>query len=122
MILLDQVPTNQRISTTEEVDPVWSRWFTRLVILFNTLQATGTTAQRPNPAPFVGFRFFDTTLGYPVWWNGSSWIMAAQAAGITAARPNPAPYVGFMYYDTTLNRPVWAKTTNTWVFSDGLAA
>ena len=42
-------------------------WFYRLVNAFNNLQATGTTAERPSPAPFVGFRFFDTTLGRPIW-------------------------------------------------------
>lgn len=42
-------------------------WFYKLVSAFNNLQATGTTAQRPNPAPFVGFRYFDTTLNRPIW-------------------------------------------------------
>lgn len=33
----------------------------------------GTTAARP-AAPLNGELYFDTTLGYPLWWNGSAWI------------------------------------------------
>lgn len=45
----------------------WQRWFWQLVGAFNVLTATGTTVQRPNPAPFVGFMYFDTTLNRPIW-------------------------------------------------------
>lgn len=38
--------------------------------------ASGTTAQRPT-ARGIGFRFFDTTLGIPIWWNGAAWINAS---------------------------------------------
>lgn len=37
--------------------------------------ASGTTANRPNLSVFdTGFSYFDTTLGSPIWWNGSDWI------------------------------------------------
>ena len=42
-----------------------------------TLQR-GTTAQRPNPS-FAGQQYFDTTLGKPIWWNGSAWVDNAGA-------------------------------------------
>lgn len=42
-----------------------------------TLQK-GTTAQRPNPS-FAGQQYFDTTLGKPIWWNGTSWVDNAGA-------------------------------------------
>jgi hypothetical protein len=42
-------------------------WFYRLVSAFNKLTETGTTAERPNPAPFVGFMHWDTTLQIPVY-------------------------------------------------------
>jgi hypothetical protein len=38
---------------------------------------TGTTGNRPSAQ--VGMEYFDTTLGYPVWWNGSAWIDATGA-------------------------------------------
>lgn len=33
----------------------------------------GTTSNRNN-APYVGFRYFDTTLNKPLWWNGTKWV------------------------------------------------
>jgi|CXWL01.1.fsa_nt_gi hypothetical protein len=67
MIALTPIPTNQPISTQGATDPVWVRWLTRLWTNYNNLQGTGTTAQRPNPAPFIGFMYFDTTLNKPIW-------------------------------------------------------
>lgn len=37
---------------------------------------TGTTAQRP-AQPVVGQRYYDTTLGIPIWYNGTVWKNAA---------------------------------------------
>lgn len=37
---------------------------------------TGSTVSRPS-GPVTGQRFFDTTLGLPIWWNGTNWINAA---------------------------------------------
>lgn len=34
---------------------------------------SGTTAQRPTYSLFIGRFFFDTTLGKPIWWNGTVW-------------------------------------------------
>ena len=53
-------------------------------VVKGTVQETfaGTTAQRPWDAglgffPPAGYMYFDTTLGKPIWWNGSAWIDAA---------------------------------------------
>ena len=35
--------------------------------------ASGTTEQRPTENNVVGQQFFDTTLGVPVYWNGTEW-------------------------------------------------
>lgn len=35
----------------------------------------GTTSNRSD-APYIGFRYFDTTLNKPLWWSGSSWVDA----------------------------------------------
>jgi len=46
-----------------------------------TTPASGTTAHRPTnttTAPLaVGQFYFDTTLGYPIWWNGTVWKNAS---------------------------------------------
>jgi hypothetical protein len=36
----------------------------------------GATASRPGAQLTVGQVFFDTTLGFPVWWNGTTWVDA----------------------------------------------
>ena len=43
------------------------------------LTASGPTAARPATPAFVGQPFFDTTLGFPVWWSGAHWVNAAGA-------------------------------------------
>jgi len=50
--------------------------------LNNYSQATanpnnGATDARPNQGLQIGQVFFDTTLGYPIWWNGTKWVNAS---------------------------------------------
>ena len=33
----------------------------------------GITSVRPTLYRYVGLQYFDTTLGYPIWWDGSVW-------------------------------------------------
>ncbi|PHP27992.1 hypothetical protein [Limimaricola cinnabarinus] len=40
----------------------------------------GTTAQRPTERRYPGLQYFDTTIGKPIWWNGSAWVDHAGAA------------------------------------------
>lgn len=35
--------------------------------------SSGTTAQRPTTV-MIGFNYFDTTLGLPVFWDGTDWV------------------------------------------------
>ena len=59
----------------------WNLWLSDLLKTVNEMQATGTTAQRPNPAPFIGFTYFDTTLGKPIWAvTTTTWVDATGAA------------------------------------------
>jgi hypothetical protein len=37
----------------------------------------GKTADRPQDSLLVGQIFFDTTLGIPIWWNGTVWKNAS---------------------------------------------
>ncbi len=39
----------------------------------------GTTAQRPAAPGIRIAQFYDTTLGKPIWWNGSTWKDATGA-------------------------------------------
>lgn len=37
---------------------------------------SGTTPSRPGGTPPTGFMYFDTTLGKPIWYDGSGWVDA----------------------------------------------
>ena len=56
-----------------------------LRIYFNNLDSflvaistpqNGATADRPTQNLQLGQFYFDTTLGYPVWWSGTYWVDA----------------------------------------------
>ena len=42
-----------------------------------TVPAAGTTANRPTERLEVGQQYFDTTLGIPIYWNGTVWKNAS---------------------------------------------
>jgi hypothetical protein len=42
-----------------------------------TIPEADTTALRPTYALQVGQVYFDTTLGIPIWWNGTVWKNAS---------------------------------------------
>ena len=47
---------------------------------FNIANSTpeyGLTAARPTLGLQIGQFYFDTTLGYPIWWNGTVWKNAS---------------------------------------------
>lgn len=77
MNYLSAPPTRVSFTDQEGLPAEWTQFFTKLEELFNDLQATGTTAQRPAVAPFVGFMFFDTTVGKPIWAKTqTTWVYA----------------------------------------------
>ncbi len=39
--------------------------------------ASGNTASRPTTGVGVGFQYFDTSLGIPVFWRGAAWVNGA---------------------------------------------
>ena len=40
----------------------------------------GTTANRPAVDLVTGQQYFDTTLGIPIWYNGSKWVNSSGAS------------------------------------------
>lgn len=46
-----------------------------------TIPDSGTTANRPINTGVIKLRtgqfYFDTTLGIPIWWNGTNWVNAS---------------------------------------------
>jgi hypothetical protein len=41
-----------------------------------TIPAAGDTVSRPVANLAVGQFYFDTDLGFPIWWNGANWVDA----------------------------------------------
>ena len=37
---------------------------------------SGATESRPSSGNWTGRQYFDTTLGKPVWWNGTKWVLS----------------------------------------------
>ena len=59
---MTQPPLNSPIGSTE-----WIAWFSQLSTLVNSMHAAGTTADRPTKNLFIGQRYFDTTIGRPIY-------------------------------------------------------
>lgn len=53
-------------------------YFVQLDSFLTTLSTpdAGTTANRPTADLQVGQIYFDTTLGQPIWYNGTDWVDA----------------------------------------------
>lgn len=63
-------------------------WLTDAIVLpyelSSAIRTSGTTSQRPNYRYTKipnGFKYFDTSLGKPTWWNGSTWITYPESGG-----------------------------------------
>lgn len=88
----------------------------------------GTTENRPTNK-VIGTRYFDTTLGKQIQWNGSNWIDSEGnladnlTEGTTEQRPTNVS-IGYHYYDTILKHDViwngheWYDPTNVQEFND----
>jgi len=62
-------------NTTSE----WITWFTVLWSVTDSIDSSGTTADRPISNLFVGRTYFDTTLGKPIWLKSARpnvWVLA----------------------------------------------
>jgi hypothetical protein len=61
------LPDNSPIADPSgKVDISWLQWFSRVSAIVNANQQAGTTANRPVRGNWIGRRYFDTTLGKPV--------------------------------------------------------
>lgn len=69
----EEIPVDQVQSQTRFTVKLPATALANLII---TGINVGTTAQRP-AAPLKGQPYFDTTLGYPVWWRGDIWVNSA---------------------------------------------
>ena len=64
-------------SRTVDLSPVWVGvgGVSALSLPLQVVRST-TTVGRPSAPAAIGTMMFDTTLGKPVWWNGTNWVDA----------------------------------------------
>jgi hypothetical protein len=54
----------------------WQKFMSDVSNYLIALTSSGTTADRPTKMLFTGKTYFDTTIGKPIWYNGTSWVKA----------------------------------------------
>ena len=75
-------PTEYSQQYTEQVSNALRLYFNQIdnFTQASIVPSSGTTANRPintgNPQLQTGQIYFDTTLGLPIWWDGTNWIDA----------------------------------------------
>jgi hypothetical protein len=79
---LGALPTPPLVSPVDEEDftAPWGAWFSVVQQIVYDSSNSGTTSQRPTTFRYTGKFFFDTTLGIPIWWNGTAWVNATGAS------------------------------------------
>ena len=84
---LNPAPPNLPVAAPQTYDTQFENQMLNVLRLYfnqlnNYTQATATpdygkTTQRPTANQQIGQFYFDTTLGYPIWWNGTKWVNAS---------------------------------------------
>ena len=94
----------------------WVQVFQRWQTIIQSLQESGTTARRPTNLLWIGRRYFDTTLGTPVWLQSvkpSVWVTYGGGGGAT---PPAGADTQIQFNDAGAFGAsasfTWAKTTN----------
>ena len=87
---LNPAPPNLPVSAPDNYTPQFENQILNVLRLYfnqlnNFSQATatpdnGTTVNRPTANQQIGQFYFDTTLGYPIWWNGKKWVNSSGSA------------------------------------------
>ena len=86
MTLIATKSPNLPIPTTDYERAYFDEFTKQLRLYFNQLDnftqninipASGVTADRPTTSLQVGQFYFDTTLGIPIWYNGTVWKNAS---------------------------------------------
>ena len=72
-------PQGEIVDDTKRPSKVMVVWLSQTSAFISSLTAKGTTADRPTKRLFIGKTYFDTTLGIPVWYDGTNWVDATGA-------------------------------------------
>lgn len=72
------------VGEDKRADIAWLQTFARWHRVILAAQQSGTTANRPTSLLWVGRRYFDTTLGKPIWLKTASPVVWVTADGVVA--------------------------------------
>jgi hypothetical protein len=72
-------PPSIPVDDTDGLSLPWRNFFSQAYRLLIAMLASGPTADRPTTFLWVGRQFFDSTLGYAIWWDGAQWVDATGA-------------------------------------------
>lgn len=75
------LPNSATVDRNRYLEREWRTLFSNLTLTVGAMTASGTTANRPTDFLWIGRMYFDTTLGQPVWYDGTGWV---DATGTTA--------------------------------------
>lgn len=62
----------------------WAQWFSRVGTRLMAVEQSGPTAERPTSGLWIGRRFFDTTLGKPVYVKSLGPTVWVDGAGVVS--------------------------------------
>lgn len=62
-----ELPSNTGVCEGQITDRRWLQWFDRIHAICAANQQSGDTASRPTARLWIGRRYFDETLGKPVY-------------------------------------------------------
>lgn len=65
-----------RTPTGVQMDTGWANFFRAVAQICSAQEQAGTTANRPTTGLYIGRRYFDSTLGKPVWYTAAGWVDA----------------------------------------------
>ena len=65
------------LQANDQIVRPWANFFQSVFNACFSLYQSGTTAQRPTVGLWTGRSYFDTTLGYPIWYEGPGWVNAS---------------------------------------------
>jgi hypothetical protein len=63
---LSGLPPPPMFDKSGRFTPGWAGWFSQAQQILQDLSSSGTTAQRPTNALYIGKPYFDTTIGAPI--------------------------------------------------------
>lgn len=83
--MLELAPIREDFSDEQgNITRGWASWFQRVKLYAGSVSESGTTANRPTSKLFIGRRFFDTTLGKPIYVKSLSPTVWVDGVGTTS--------------------------------------